>query len=217
MTRIEDPWGPSTPIARGAGWPARVDQPLAEGVASGDVDRWVPAASLLHSNGDAMDIAVRDGPIVGVRGRAGDRVNRGRLGPKDLFAWQDNASPDRLTCPQVDGQTASWEEAMGRVTGACRTVLDDRGPSAIAFYTSGQVFLEEYWTLATIARAGIGTSHLDGSTRLCTATAGEALKESFGADGDLLEAVTTAHATVLRVHRWALTRLKTTAPQVLTG
>lgn len=34
-------------------------------------------------------------------------------------------------------------------------------------------------------------------------------------DADLLEAVTSAHATVLRVHRWALTRLKTTAPQVL--
>jgi hypothetical protein len=36
-------------------------------------------------------------------------------------------------------------------------------------------------------------------------------------DRDLLEAVTAAHATVLRVHRWALTRLKTTAPQVLTS
>ena len=34
------------------------------------MDRWVPAASLLHSNGDAMDIAVKDGRIVGVRGRA---------------------------------------------------------------------------------------------------------------------------------------------------
>jgi hypothetical protein len=33
---------------------------------------------------------------------------------------------------------------------------------------------------------------------------------------ELLEAVTAAHATVLRVHRWSLTRLKTTAPQVLT-
>jgi hypothetical protein len=35
-------------------------------------------------------------------------------------------------------------------------------------------------------------------------------------DRDLLDAVTTAHDTVLRTHRWALTRLKTTAPQVLT-
>jgi anaerobic selenocysteine-containing dehydrogenase len=54
---------------------------------------------------------------------------------------------------------------------------------AAALYTSGQLFLEEYYTLATIVRGGLGSNHLDGNTRLCTATAGEALKESFGCDG----------------------------------
>ena len=34
------------------------------------VDDWVPSASVLHSNGDGIDIAVRDGRIAGVRGRA---------------------------------------------------------------------------------------------------------------------------------------------------
>lgn len=34
---------------------------------------------------------------------------------------------------------------------------------------------------------------------------------------ELLAAVQAAHATVQRTHRWALTRLKTTVPQVLTG
>src|SRR5215217_6365949 len=34
-----------------------------------------------------------------------------------------------------------------------------------------------------MVRAGIGTNHVDGNTRLCTATAAEALKESFGCDG----------------------------------
>ncbi|GHD22983.1 hypothetical protein GCM10007147_17880 [Nocardiopsis kunsanensis] len=43
------------------------------------------SATILHSNGDALDIAVKDGRIVGVRGREQDRVNRGRLGPKDLY------------------------------------------------------------------------------------------------------------------------------------
>jgi hypothetical protein len=156
---------------------------LADGIAPADVERWVPAASLLHSNGDAMDIAVRGGQIVGVRGREHDRVNRRRLGPKDLFAWQANGSPDRLTTPSLAGKPVGGDDAMDAVVGRCRELLDRHGPSSIAFYTSGQLFLEEYWTPATIARAGIGTNHLDGNTRLCTATAGEALKESFGADG----------------------------------
>ncbi len=41
-----------------------------------------------------MDIAVRDGRIVGVRGRAVDRVNRGRLDPEDLYGWQADNSPE---------------------------------------------------------------------------------------------------------------------------
>ena len=51
------------------------------------------------------------------------------------------------------------------------------------FYTSGQLFLEEYYTLGVIGKAGLGTPHMDGNTRLCTATAAAALKESFGTDG----------------------------------
>lgn len=46
-------------------------------------------------------VAVKDGRIVGVRGRAADRVNRGRLDPKDLNGWQANNSKDRSTHPLV--------------------------------------------------------------------------------------------------------------------
>ncbi|MBN1093207.1 molybdopterin-dependent oxidoreductase [Blastococcus sp. TML/M2B] len=56
-------------------------------------------------------------------------------------------------------------------------------PSAVAFYTTGQLFLEEYYTLGLIAHGGIGTNHVDGNTRLCTATAAAALKETFASDG----------------------------------
>ncbi|WP_167323990.1 molybdopterin-dependent oxidoreductase, partial [Rhodococcoides kroppenstedtii] len=185
--RIAEPWGARTPFARGGVWPARVDTVLAEGVAEDDVERWVQSASVLHSNGDAMDIAVRDGHIVGVRGRAVDRVNRGRLGPKDLYGWQANASADRLTRPliRVDGclVPTDWDTAMSRIVDRTRALLNTRGPDSIAFYTSGQLFLEEYYTLGVMARGGVGTNHVDGNTRLCTATAAEALKESFGSDG----------------------------------
>src|SRR4051794_7849397 len=134
-----------------------------------------------------MDVAVKDGRIVGVRGRVEDRVNRGRLGPKDLFGWQANGSPDRLMRPLVRQEgvlvPASWDTAMGRIADRARELLEERGPSAFAHYTSGQLFLEEYYTLATVWRAGLGTNHIDGNTRLCTATAAEALKETFGCDG----------------------------------
>jgi ferredoxin-nitrate reductase len=186
--RIADPWGARTPFARAEDWPARVDSQLAEGVAEEDVERWVQSASLLHSNGDAMDIAVKDGRIVGVRGRAVDRVNRGRLDPKDLYGWQANGSADRLTRPLVreGGELVetTWDEAMDRIVARSRELLERPGGwGHFGFYTSGQLFLEDYYTLAVIGKAGLGTPHMDGNTRLCTATAAAALKASFGTDG----------------------------------
>ncbi|MGY1743713.1 MULTISPECIES: molybdopterin oxidoreductase family protein [unclassified Blastococcus] len=187
IDRIAEPWGTRTPYGSGETWPVRVDSYLDGDLTEDDVDRWVQTASILHSNGDAYDMAVKDGRIVGVRGRAVDRVNHGRLGPKDLFGWQANNSPDRLTRPLIrrDGELVEcdWDTAMDAVAGRCRELLDERGPSSIAFYTTGQLFLEEYYTLGLIAHGGIGTNHVDGNTRLCTATAAAALKETFASDG----------------------------------
>ncbi len=187
LDRIAEPWGTRTPYAPGEEWPVRVDTHLEEGVTPDQVHRWVQSATILHSNGDGLDIAVKDGRIVGVRGRAEDRVNHGRLGPKDLFGWQANNSPDRLTRPLVreNGRLVEtdWDTAMNRVVNRTKQLLAEQGPSAISFYTTGQLFLEEYYTLGLIAHGGIGTNHVDGNTRLCTATAAEALKASFACDG----------------------------------
>jgi ferredoxin-nitrate reductase len=184
--RTADIWGERTPFADDGPWPERVDAHLE--VAESSVERWVQSACVLCSNGCGLDIAVADGRIVGVRGRAEDRVNRGRLGPKGLYGWQANGSPDRLSRPLIrrDGQLqeASWDEAMGLIVARSRELLESMGPLSLGFYTSGQLFSEEYYAQAKVARAGLGTPHLDGNTRLCTATAEWALIESFGCDGD---------------------------------
>src|ERR671917_740930 len=185
--RIANPWGERTPFVPGEEWPVRVDQFLEEGISEEEVDRWVQTASILHSNGDAYDMAVKDGRIVGVRGRGVDRVNKGRMDPKDLFGWQANNSEDRLAKPLVrrGGELveASWDEVFDRIVGESKRLLEEKGPLAFGFYTTGQLFLEEYYTLGVIGKAGLGTPHMDGNTRLCTATAAAALKENFGTDG----------------------------------
>lgn len=186
--RIRDPWGERTPHAPGDRWPVRVDTCLDDGVAADAVERWVPAASTLHSNGDGIDIAVSGDRIVGVRGRAEDRVNHGRLDPKDAYGWRAIQSPDRLTRPLVreGGELVEtdWDTAMGRIVERSQTLRRQPGGwGRFGFYTTGQLLLEEYYTLAVIGRAGLGTPHMDGNTRLCTATAASALKASFGTDG----------------------------------
>jgi ferredoxin-nitrate reductase len=78
---------------------------------------------------------------------------------------------------------AGWDETMELIVRRTQELLATKGSGALGFYTSGQLFLEDYYTLALVARGGLGTNHLDGNTRLCTATAGQSLKETFGCDG----------------------------------
>ena len=61
IDRIANPWGGRTPFGRDEEWPVRVDQFLEKGVDEEDVEAWVQTASILHSNGDALDIAVKTG------------------------------------------------------------------------------------------------------------------------------------------------------------
>lgn len=177
---IKNIWGDRTPY-RGE-WPARVDARVLE-----EPEQWVQSACVLCSNGCGIDIGVKDGRIVGVRGREVDRINHGRLGPKGLHGWVANNSPDRLTKPLIreDGilREASWGETMDLIVRRSHEIREEYTGDAIAFYSTGQIFIEEYYTLAVIAKAGLGTSQADGNTRLCTATAAAALRETFGADG----------------------------------
>src|SRR5215204_6612517 len=153
--RVADIWGARTPHGRGTAWPVRVDQFLEEGVDEADVE-WVQSACVLCSMDCGMDVAVRDGRIVGGRGRAGDRINHGRLGPKGLYGWQANAAPDRLLRPLVreGGELVEtgWDQAMGRIVERSERLLETSGGGAFGFYTSGQLFSEEYYALGVIGK-----------------------------------------------------------------
>jgi anaerobic selenocysteine-containing dehydrogenase len=144
IDRIANPWGKRTPFGQGEDWPVRVDRFLEDGVSEDEVDAWVQTASLHHANGDALDLAVKDNRLVGVRGREVDRVNKGRVDPKDLFVWQAYNSEDRLTRPLVrseDGELveASWDEAMGRIVERSKELLNT--PSLMLTLMAGVVIL----------------------------------------------------------------------------
>src|SRR3954469_22269825 len=118
---ISNIWGELIPYV--GDWPVRVDMRISE-----EPDHWVQSACVLCSNGCGLDIGVKDGRIVGVRGRADDRTRRGRLGPKGLHGWEANHSQDRLTRPLIRRRgalhEASWDEAMDLVVQQCRHVRD---------------------------------------------------------------------------------------------
>ncbi|HEX5059591.1 MAG TPA: nitrate reductase [Kofleriaceae bacterium] len=140
----------------------------------------------LCSIGCGVEVAVSDGKMCGIRGYD-HPVSRGRLGPKGVGQWQCNDHPTRGKTPLMRNQDrlveSTWDEAMDRIVDHVNRAIAEHGASAVAFYNSGQLLLEEYYTLSKLARGGIGTPNVDSNTRLCTATVGESLMQSFGADG----------------------------------
>ncbi|MDO3413267.1 molybdopterin-dependent oxidoreductase [Saccharibacillus sp. CPCC 101409] len=154
----------------------------------GEVDRWVYSTCNLCSVGCGCEIAVKDEKIVGIRGNGKHSINRGRLGPKGENQWQANSSPDRLLSPLIRNELgeltpASWDEAMNLIVSKMKEAIAKKGPNSIAIYSTGQAFLEDYYTIAKVGRAGLGTHLLDANTRLCTSTTEFCLLQSFGADG----------------------------------
>ncbi|KAF6223828.1 hypothetical protein HO173_013159 [Letharia columbiana] len=94
---------------------------------------------------------------------------------------------ERLKYPLIrkngDLQRASWDEAMFFIVKKTKDLQKRLMNHGISFYASGQLFLEEYYVLARVGKAGLNTLHMNGNTRLCIASAAASMRESFGFDG----------------------------------
>ena len=163
----------------------RIDQNV---YSQGEVDKWVYSTCNICSVGCGCYTAVKDGKIVGIKGNGDHPINRGRLGPKWENQWYANNAPDRLTTPLIRNEQgnlepASWDAAMNLIVEKAKQSLKEKGTNSISIYSTGQGFMEDYYTLAKIGRAGLQTHLMDANTRLCTATTEFCLLQSFGADG----------------------------------
>jgi len=168
----------------------------------GEPDAWVHSACILCSNGCGLDIAVKDGRIVGVRGAGDHPVNFGHLGPKGEHGWVANNAKRRGTTPMLRRtkgaplQPVSWAEAMDFFVDRFRAAWR-QGHENLACYNSGQLTIEEFYTLGKLWRGGLQSSNIDGNTRLCTATSATGLMANFGVDGPVASYVDVDQADLL--------------------
>lgn len=80
------------------------------------------------------------------------------------FSWSAINHPDRLQYPLIrrNGklQRASWDEAMTLIVDKAQELRSRLTNHGIAFYTTGQLFLEEFYVLAMVGKAGLNTLHM---------------------------------------------------------
>lgn len=123
---------------------------------------------------------------------SGDKAhpaNAGRLCTKGATTADMLAAPGRLTTALVrddrgeEAVPAPVADAIAETAARLRSIVDEHGPDAVAFYVSGQMSLEAQYLANKLAKGFVGTNGIESNSRLCMASAGTGYKLSLGADG----------------------------------
>lgn len=151
-------------------------------------DRWVPTTCGYCSVGCGMQVGVRNGRAVAVRGDDDHPVNAGKLCPKGLAEHDILAVDGRAEHPLLkngDGrfERVSWPRAIETLVREFRSIQSRHGPGALGVVSTGQLVTEEFYALGKLVQLGFGTNNYDGNTTLCMASAVAGYKRSFGSDG----------------------------------
>lgn len=134
--------------------------------------------------GCGLQLGVRAGRIVRIRGDRDHAVNRGSLCVKGRFGLDFVGSEDRLTTPLIKRngsfEEATWDEALGLVTEKFRAIKEEHGPDALAGLSSAKCTNEENYLFQKLVRAVFGTNNVDHCARLCHASTVAGLARAFG-------------------------------------
>ncbi|HEY9107243.1 MAG TPA: molybdopterin-dependent oxidoreductase, partial [Roseateles sp.] len=130
--------------------------------------------------------------ITGVRGDPDHPANFGRLCTKGtnlhLTATPVVIQQQRLREPQkraargATPEAITWEQANREIADRLLAIRAAHGPESIGVYISGQLLTEDYHAFNKLARAVIGTPHIDSNSRLCMSSAVVGYKQALGAD-----------------------------------
>ncbi|MEV7175626.1 molybdopterin oxidoreductase family protein [Kitasatospora sp. NPDC093679] len=134
-----------------------------------------------------MYLRVAGGKVFGVEPRNHD-INRMRLCPKGLNAYQQVNHPDRLTAPLLRRsrgepfREVGWEEALDHVAERIRAIQAEHGRDAFGMLGGASLFSEKTYLVGKFARVALRTRHVDYNGRLCMVSAAGANKLAFGID-----------------------------------
>ncbi|WSY36582.1 bifunctional nitrate reductase/sulfite reductase flavoprotein subunit alpha [Streptomyces sp. NBC_00887] len=142
--------------------------------------------------GLVLDIA--SGPdgrrkVIKASGDKAHPANFGRLCTKGVTTADMLAAPGRLTTaltrPERGAEPVPTpvDEAITGTARRLRTIIDEHGADAVAFYVSGQMSLEAQYLANKLAKGFVRTNQIESNSRLCMASAGSGYKLSLGADG----------------------------------
>lgn len=175
---LVDRYGPHLNRAPKGGWNAGLQ-----------IDREVKTHCCFCGQQCGIILKVADEEVVGFEPWYEFPFNEGKLCPKGVKRYLQNAHPDRLLHPferdesHPDGfRRTSWDQALDRTVAEIRRIQAEHGNDAFAMLSGVSLNNEKSYLMGKFARLGLGTSNIDYNGRLCMVSAGVANKKALGMD-----------------------------------
>ena len=149
---------------------------------------WHRGSCRLCGVGCRVELGVKNGEPMGLRGVSDSRTNFGYVCMKGMHFWKCMRHPDRLTKPlyrkskKDSFKEISWDEALDIAASQFAEAHKAGGGAAVAYYGSGQALTEETYLFQKVMRGGLQSNNVEGNPRLCMASAVGGYLTSFGAD-----------------------------------
>ncbi len=155
-----------------------------------DADSWHKGTCRLCGSGCRLELGVKNGKAVALRGIPDSRTNYGYLCMKGMLFYKlmGYNNPDRLKKPlyrkskKEPFKEISWNEALNIAAKEFAKAVKKHGNNSVAYYGSGQALTEETYIFQKVFRGGLRTNNVEGNPRLCMASAVGGYLTSFGAD-----------------------------------
>ncbi|MDZ7676115.1 MAG: molybdopterin oxidoreductase family protein [Acidimicrobiales bacterium] len=134
-------------------------------------------------------LKAKDNEVVGFEPWYDFPFNQGKLCPKGVKRYLQNAHPDRLLEPlerdpsRTEGfRPVSWDHALDRTVSEIQRIQAAHGNDAFAMLSGVSLDNEKSYLIGKFARLALGTANLDYNGRLCMVSAGAANKKALGID-----------------------------------
>jgi nitrate reductase NapA len=164
---------------------ARRLQGSAGALADADLE-WKKAPCRYCGTGCGVQVGVKDGRVVAVRGDEASPVSRGLMCVKGYHLPGMLYGEDRLKYPMLrdgDGwKRISWDEAFELIASKYQEALDESGPESVAIYGSGQWTVFDGYAASKWFRAGMRSNNVEPNARLCMASAVTGFMTQFQSD-----------------------------------
>ncbi len=153
-----------------------------------EVDGWHRGSCRFCGVGCRVELGVKNGKAVAIRGVPTAKTNFGFLCMKGMLFYKLMAHPDRLKKPLYRDsknepfKEISWDQALDIAAQRFAEAVKKHGNNSVAYYGSGQALTEETYLFQKVLRAGLQTNNVEGNPRLCMASAVGGYITSFGAD-----------------------------------